>query len=205
MTGNHIVVFDCEWLAEETSYKRLWCSPDDPDPVVVQIGAVKLSLDAPFDILDTLRLHILPRDRRGVEVPLPSFLVDLTGITEDTLAREGLPLAQALTEFEMFADGGTFWSWGKDELYLMAITCYMAGLTPPLPATRFFNAAGLMTKAGMPKEDRERTRSSGLIQYFQLAVPELPAHDGLNDALGIALSLQHLLRNNRLSPADFCR
>ncbi|MBD8892170.1 exonuclease [Roseibium litorale] len=204
MAPKHIVVFDCEWLAEANSYQRLWCSPDDPDPMVVQIGAVKLSLEPPYPVLDTLRLHILPKDRMGQPVPLPDFLIGLTGITEDTLKREGLPLDQALTALETFADGGSFWSWGKDEFYLMAISCFIAGLAPPLPATRFFNAASLMTKAGMPEEDRERTRSSGLTHYFQLDIPELPAHDGLNDALGIALSLQHLLRNERLRLADFC-
>lgn len=203
MAPEHVVIFDCEWLAGETSYKRLWCSPDDPDPMVVQIGAVKLSLEPPYPVLDTLRLHILPKDRRGQPVPLPDFLIGLTGITEDTLKREGLPLDQALTALETFADGSDFWSWGKDEFYLMAISCFIAGLAPPLPATRFFNAASLMTKAGMPKEDRERTSSSGLTRYFRLDTPDLPAHDGLNDALGIALSLQHLLREGRLDPSDF--
>ncbi|SHM96307.1 3'-5' exonuclease family protein [Roseibium suaedae] len=203
MAADHVILFDCEWLAEEGSMKRLWCSPDDPDPVVVQIGAVKLSLKAPYPVLDTLRLHILPSNRSGEPVPLPDFFTGLTGISEAVLESEGLPLDQALLSFTDFAGEADLWSWGKDEIYLMAISCYLRGLPPPLPATRFFSAASLMTKAGMSKEDRERTRSSGLARYFQLDMPDLPAHDGLNDALGIALSLQHLLRSGRLKASDF--
>nr|WP_275078093.1 hypothetical protein [Pseudovibrio sp. W64] len=36
------VVFDCEFLTSEGAQRRFWCAPFDPDPVIAQIGAVKL-------------------------------------------------------------------------------------------------------------------------------------------------------------------
>jgi hypothetical protein len=42
-----VVVFDCEHLTNEASPSRFWCGPDDPDPLLVRIGAVRPSLTPP--------------------------------------------------------------------------------------------------------------------------------------------------------------
>jgi hypothetical protein len=126
----------------------------------------------------------------------------LTGITEETLAQEGLPLGDALWRAKAFADGAQIWSWGKDEFNMVAISCYVSGLNPPIPATQFGNACTLMLKAGMPYEDIKRTRSSKLADYFQIAHPPLRAHDALDDAMSVACVLQALLRQNKLEASD---
>jgi len=38
------IVFDCEFLCIQGSQSRFWCAAHDPDPVIAQIGAVKLGL-----------------------------------------------------------------------------------------------------------------------------------------------------------------
>lgn len=198
----HTLVFDCEFLTAEGSPSRFWCGPHDPDPVVVQIGVVKIGLEADFPLLDTLRLYVIPRDRHGNRPALDPFFTKLTGIAEEDVDREGLPLSKALARTSDFASGATLWSWGKDELNMVAISCYIQGLTPSIPATQFGNACSLLLRAGMPYEDIRKTRSSGLADFLQIAHPPLQAHDALYDALSVAYVIQDMLRKEKLRGSD---
>jgi hypothetical protein len=198
----HALVFDCEFLTAEGAPSRFWCGPRDPDPVVAQIGVVKIGLEADFPLLDTLRIHVIPQDRHGARVPLDPVFTRLTGVTEDALDTHGISLAAALDQISAFASGAKLWSWGKDEFTMLAISCYVQGLQPPIPATQFGNACQLLLKAGMPYDDIMRTRSNALADYYQIEHPPLRGHDALDDALSIAYVVQHLLKQRSLSPAN---
>lgn len=199
----HALVFDCEFLTAEGAPSRFWCGPRDPDPVVAQIGLVKLGLDADFAILDKLRLYVTPLSRMGDRIPLDPFFTRPTGITPATIELEGQPLAGALRTTKDFAAGAKLWSWGKDEFNMVAISCYVQGLVPPLPATQFGNACQLLVKAGMPYEDLKKTPSNRLAAYYDLDHAHLHGHDALDDACSVALVLQHLLRQRILTAANF--
>lgn len=97
------------------------------------------------------------------------------------------------------------WSWGKDELNMMAISCYIAGISPPIPASRFDNAVKLLLAAGMPVEDLARTPSNRLADYYGVDHPVLKGHDALDDALSVTYTLQYLLRSGKLLPSAFDR
>ncbi|TAG30556.1 MAG: exonuclease [Rhodobacterales bacterium] len=198
----YALVFDCEFLTAAGAPSRFWCGPHDPDPVVAQIGLVKIDLTPGFAILDTLRLHVLPQDRQGQRVPLDPLFTKLTGITEAAIDHEALPLADALGRVKDFAAGQPIWSWGKDEFNMVAISCYVQGLTPPLPATQFGNACTLLLRAGMAYEDIIRTRSNQLADHFQISHPPLRGHDALDDALSVSYVLQAFLRQGTLYPDD---
>lgn len=199
---DHAIVFDCEFLTAEGAPSRFWCGPHDPDPVAVQVGLVRLSLRDGHDLLDTHRLLVAPRDRDGNRcIPDPWFTT-LTGIAPDDIDRDGIPLREALAQVERIAAGAQLWSWGKDEFNLLAIGCYVEGFAPPIPAARFGNASRLMLKAGMPFDAIRTTPSSRLADWLGLAHPPLRAHDALDDALSVALAVQHLLRRGALDPAD---
>ncbi|WP_127107471.1 exonuclease [Pararhodobacter zhoushanensis] len=199
----HVIVYDCEFLTAPGAPQRFWNGPVDPDPIIAQIGAVKLSLDG--KILDTLRLHVHPVGRDGTrQTPDPLF-IRLTGITEEILDADGIALADALSRLVTFSEGATLWSWGKDELNMIAVSCWIAGITPPMTPARFANACDLLLKAGMPLEDVHKTRSNTLAAYYAVDHPPLRGHDGLDDALCVAYTLQHLLRTGTLSAADFER
>jgi len=197
------IVYDCEFLTAPGAPQRFWNGPTDPDPVIAQIGAARLSLDGDFPVLDTLRLHVLPMGRNGTRLALDPLFIRLTGITEETLDAEGIALADALSRLDAFADGAKLWSWGKDELNMIAVSCWIAGIAPPLAPPRFGNACDLALAAGMPLEDVHKTRSNTLAAYFGVEHPPLRAHDGLDDALGVAYTLQHLLRQGVLQRAAF--
>lgn len=197
------IIFDCEYLVIEGAPRRFWCGPFDPDPVIAQIGAAKLGLGGDFPILDTRRLFVRPTDRHGRPYPIDPFFTELTGITEETIATDGLLLKDALDELDRFADGARFWSWGKDELNMMAISCYVSNIDPVIPANRFDNACKLLLKAGMPYDDIKNTRSGNLADYHAIEHPPLKGHDALDDALSVSYVLQHLLNAGRLSPEHF--
>ncbi|MCY1549327.1 hypothetical protein D9M68_854900 [compost metagenome] len=142
-------------------------------------------------------------DRFGKQYKLDPFFTKLTGITEDQIEAEGVALQDALCGLDSFADGARFWSWGKDELNMMAISCYVAGIQPPIPANRFDNAVKLLLAAGMPIEDLAKTPSNELAAYYQVKHPPLRGHDALDDALSVSYTLQYLLRAGKLDPAIF--
>jgi DNA polymerase III epsilon subunit-like protein len=203
MTMRCAVLYDCEYLTMEGAQKRYWAGPLDPDPIVVQVGAVRLGLEDDFPILETEKIYVTPVDRFGRACALDPYFIDLTGISQETVSKEGISLKSAIDRLAGFAGDACLWAWGKDELNLMAISCYVAGIDPVLPANRFGNASRLLLKAGMPYEDIQKTNSGQLADYFGIDHPPLNGHDALDDALSIAFTLQHLLHAKRLTPSDF--
>ncbi|MEO8530468.1 MAG: exonuclease [Deltaproteobacteria bacterium] len=200
---DHAIIFDCEFLTRAGAPSRFWCGPLDPDPVIAQIGAVKLALTAPFKIIDTLRVFVTPRDRTGAAYALDPLFTKITGISEAVLAAQGLPLNDALAKLADFAGTARLWSWGKDEFNMVAISCYVEGIAPPIPVTRFDNACKLFLKAGMPLGDLHEMRSNRLAGYYDIDHPPLHGHDALDDALSVAYATQHVLLSGKLKPSDF--
>lgn len=197
------VFFDCEFLCIEGSQRRFWCGGQDPDPVIAQIGAVKLGLAEDFPILETFARYVVPHERDGTVARLDPFFSQLTGIEERQLSQEGVDLAGALVALDQFSQGVQMWSWGKDELNMVAISCYVEGIAAPIPATRFDNAVKLLIAGGMPIGDLARTPSSRLEAYYGVAPEGLTEHDVLSDAFSLSLAVQHLLRAGALTAADF--
>ncbi len=196
------IIFDCEFLTAEGAPRRFWCGPRDPDPVVAQIGAVRLGLGPGFPVLDRFTALVRPVDRQGRDCDLDPLFTRLTRITDERLRQEGRPLAEALAELDRFSGGADFWSWGKDEFNMVAISCYVAGIAPILPARRFRNATTLLLAAGLPIDEIHGLRSNTLAAHFGLDLG-LAAHDALDDALSVAHALRHLLVAGRLPVAAF--
>ncbi|MDK4705236.1 exonuclease [Rhizobium sp. CNPSo 4062] len=197
------IIFDCEFLCLEGSQRRSWCAAHDPDPVVAQVGAVKLSLEDDFAVLDSYKAYVRPVDRFGEQYALDPFFTALTGVTEENIEAEGMALQDAIAGLDRFSDGARLWSWGKDELNMMAISCYVTGIRPLIPAHRFDNAVKLLLAAGMPIEDLAKTPGNELSHYYGVQHPPLKGHDALDDALSISYTLQHLMRAGKLRPAVF--
>lgn len=199
------IIFDCEFLCLEGSQRRFWCAAHDPDPIIAQIGAVKLGLEGDYPLLDTYRAYIRPIDRHGRKYSIDPFFTELTGMTETDLETEGVALEKALADVDRFSGGARFWSWGKDELNMVAISCYVAGIQASIPAPRFDNAVKLLIAAGMPIEDLARTPSNKLADYYHVEHPPLRGHDALDDALSVSYTLQHLMKAGKLQPEVFER
>jgi hypothetical protein len=196
----HVTLFDCEHLTTETSPQRYWCGPEDPDPLLVQIGAVHLLLEPPFALGGTFDCIVQPCGRNGPIEPSP-FFSRLTGIDADRIAREARSLADALQAFAEFAGDAPIYSWGKDEITSIAPSCFVTGVACPIPVTQFRNAAGLLLRAGVAMDIVGGLRSHTLPAHFGLE-PEPRGHDGVADARGVARVLSFLLSEGRLTPSD---
>ena len=85
---------------------------------------------------------------------------------------------------------------------MVAISCYVEGIPPIIPAQRFDNAVRLLLAAGMPMEDLAKTPSNKLADYFGIEHPPLQGHDALDDALSVSYTIQYLLRSQKLKPAE---
>lgn len=193
------VIYDCEYIAIEGSQSRFWCGPYDPDPVIAQIGAVRMALDGDFSLTESFSVLVKPMDRHRRPFPIDPFFTSLTGITTEAIAESGADLKDALEQLDRFSRGDRMFSWGKDEFHMIAISAYVAGITPPIPVDRFGNACDLLLAAGMPYEALQKTRSNTLPAYFGIDPPPLKAHDATDDARAVAYTLQYLLRCGKLS------
>ncbi|MCB1334136.1 MAG: exonuclease [Roseivivax sp.] len=196
------VIFDCEYLTTQDAATRFWNGPYDPDPLLAKLGMARLGLEGDYPVLETLSLLVLPVDRHGTRVPLDPFFTRLTGIDEAALDRDGVLLAEAMARMAAFIGGDTAWSWGKDELNTIAVSCFVAGLSCPVPARQFANATHLLLKSGMPYDTVKTMRSNRLAQHYGLDDSALRSHDALDDALSVTYVLQHLLRDGALAAQD---
>jgi hypothetical protein len=88
---------------------------------------------------------------------------------------------------------------------MVAISCYVAGVQPSIPAHRFDNAVKLLIAAGMPIADLAKTPSNKLADYYGVEHPPLRGHDALDDALSVSYTLQHLMQTEKLQPEVFDR
>ncbi len=194
------IIYDCEFATAPGAPQRFWCGPTDPDPIVFQIGAVRLSMEAPYDALERFEVLIRPLDRAGRPLDLHPLNAKLTGVTDDRLMREGVTLAEALERLSAFAGRDMMWAWGKDEFNMIAISCYVAGIEPPIPATQFGNAPELFMAAGVPLDVIHELRSNTMLAHFGLSLPDARGHDALGDARMVAEVIRHLLKEGRLDP-----
>ncbi len=194
-----VIVYDCEFLTGEASPSRFWCGPQDPDPLCVQIGAVRLDLSAPYDVSEPVGWFVTPQDRDGNVTAIDPMLTRLCGITQATIDTQGVPLIDALGALGDFAQGNLLLSWGKDELLCFAPSLFVQGLTSPIPAPQFRNAAHLLVAAGEDVETVNGLRSNTICAYFGLKSTGR-AHDARADAAGVATALSHLLQTGRLRP-----
>ena len=105
-------MFDLEFTCWEGSLQHQWSRPGEFREVV-QIGAVKLSPSnlkpvAEFDILVAPRLNPV----------LSTLFTELTGITNQDVARRGVDFITALRAFLDFAGESHLWAHGRDDLVL---------------------------------------------------------------------------------------
>lgn len=194
------IIYDCEFATAPGAPQRFWFGPLDPVPVVFQIEALRLSLKSPFDTLERFETLVQPLDRVGAPLELHPLNVELTGVTHERLATEGMPLADALARMSVFAGDDKLWDWGKDEFHMVAISWYVAGVPAPIPARRFGNAPELFLAAGVPLEVFGGLRSNTMLDHFGLSLPDARGYDSLGDARMVAEVLRYLMQSGALAP-----
>ena len=198
----HVTIYDCEFLTAPGAPSRFWCGPHDPDPLCVQIGAVRLSLVPPFAISEPVGWYVEPKDRDGNIAAVDPLLTRLTGIDDAMLAKSGVPLMAALSELDSFSNQGMLLSWGTDDVLTLSTSLFVQGQLCHIPANRFRSAVPLLVAAGEDPDTVVTLRSNTLCGYFGIESGG-NGHDARDDAASVALALRYLLSHKRLTIEDF--
>ena len=184
-----VIVFDLEFTAWQGSMEHRWLRPGEFREVV-QIGAVKLDA-ATF--AETAAIDILIKPR--LNPVLSPYFEELTGVTNERLAQEGVDFAEGYRSFVRFADGAPLAAFGRDDRVLIDnLTLY--GLTdePRLPP--YINIAPWLARAGV---DVRGLHACDIAEAAG-AIFEGRRHDALDDARSIAAGIATLVARGFPNP-----
>ncbi|MCO6432180.1 MAG: exonuclease domain-containing protein [Deltaproteobacteria bacterium] len=183
-----IIIYDTEYTAWEGSAERNWSLPWEHRELI-QIGAVKMDLHPIARVVESFTVIIRP----GINCKLSSYIMKLTGITQKMVDKEGVDFADAIVSFYNFASAGSLplLSYGDDfEIIIRNARLYGA----PLPdfTSGAYDIRPLFEDCGI---DTSRYSSGTVHQSFSIPFGGA-AHDALNDATSVALTLEQLVNSN---------
>ncbi len=189
-------ILDAEWWTDEGAFERHWNSLADQEPVLTQIGAIKVGAEKGFPIVAEFNVYIIPRDETGKRLPLTPYARDLTGITEELLNEQGIETAQAMQELQAFKGTDTLYSWGHDYRTFL-ITLFVQGLTNPFTKKDFCDIRPIFEAAGVEAADLERLNSGKIAEFLGARLKGHREHDGLHDCRSILAGLRVLEAHRR--------
>ncbi|MEO5336722.1 MAG: exonuclease domain-containing protein [Magnetospirillum sp. WYHS-4] len=191
LIADTLVVFDLEFTTWEGFMASGWSLPGKRREVV-QIGAVRLDAAAGFAETGAFQALVRPR----LHPRLSTYFIELTGIDQEMVDRDGRPFPEAMGDFVAFLEGS-----GTVQLVangldgpILADNCGWHDLPVPPAVIRTLDVSNFFTR--LLGRDRHVTTSqlSGLLGF-----PEQGrAHDGLADARTLGAALRHLRAQGRL-------
>ena len=173
-----IAVLDMEWTAWEGSWKRGWNAPGEFREVV-QIGLLVLADTAALPEVRAMQVLVRP----VINPELSDYFIELTGLTQAAVERDGLALAEAVGRMRAALGAATaVYSMGEDGEVLRA-NCARTGVAFDLPAALFRDTtpaiAAFLGEPGRPLISSRLPEPMGF-------PPPGDAHDALSDCRCIA-------------------
>lgn len=181
------VFFDTEFTAWPGSMERGWRGPGEHKEIV-QIGAVVVDAKT---LVERQAFEVLIRPR--LNPVLSDYLVSLTRITNERLARDGIDFATGLAQFEEIAKGRALYCYGRDDL-IIAANAELLGLRKPAFVAN--NLKDWLFKVGVPHAGV----NSGALAAHVGAASQGIAHDALVDARSLAEAVRYLVARGAPSP-----
>jgi len=176
-----IIIFDAEYTAWEGSVKRDWSGANEYREIV-QIGALLIETRS-FSERDSFCALVKPK----LNPMLSDYFINLTGITQESIVKEGLELPAAMETFYLWSRSYNLYSFGRDEK-VMADNCKLVDTKFPFDLNRFFEMRDVFKALGV---EADKFHSGNIIEAFGKK-PILRAHDALNDARTIVDGLKEL-------------
>lgn len=169
--------------------ERAWKGPGEHKEIV-QIGAV---------VLDAATLE----ERRAFAVlvrpvknpVLSDYFVELTRITNERLAEEGLHFETAVTRFVELAGDRPLYCYGRDDR-IIAANAALLGKPKLWPDLATFNLKQWLMEVGVPLAGV----SSGTLAAHVGAASQGRAHDALIDARSLAEAARYLVARGAPNP-----
>ena len=174
------VVADLEYTAWEGALARGWSAPGEFREIV-QTGAVRVA--RALGLVEAAAFSVLVRPT--LNPVLSDYFTDLTGITNDDVARAGVPLPEALNSFAAFADGLPILTHGGDDRVVVG-ECAEKSLANPLAACDWRDIRpAIETITGQAMMSSDLPARFGLPDHGR-------AHDALADSRALVRVLAHL-------------
>lgn len=184
-----VILLDTEFTAWAGSMERRWSGPGEHKEIV-QIGAV--ALDA-ASLREVGAFEILVRP---VKNPfLSDYLVGLTRIANDRLARDGVDFAAALPRFLAFVAGRPLYSYGRDDR-IIAANAMLLGHADLWPGHTAIDLKDWLLRVGV----RLAGIHSGELAAHVGSKSQGLAHDALVDARSLAEAVRYLVAKGAPNP-----
>jgi inhibitor of KinA sporulation pathway (predicted exonuclease) len=184
-----VVVFDTEFTAWPGSMARAWGGPGEHKEII-QIGAVILDSES---LEERLAFSVLIRP--VLNPVLSEYLVDLTGITNERLAAEGVDFATGVAQFVQFAGPRPLHAYGRDDR-IIAANAERLGKPKLWPNLRTTNLKDWLLKVGIPLAGVH----SGNLAAHVGATSQGVAHDALIDSRSLAEAVRYLVAKGAPNP-----
>ena len=184
-----IVVFDTEFTAWQGSAEAGW-SREGEEREIVQIGAVKVDAQN-WNEVDAFAVLVKP----VLNPKLSTYFVNLTGITQLELDRQGKSLADALGLFSRFLDSSSLVLSNGDDFSIIQNNCGLLSMDSPLPTTKFRSVQHLLPQL---LNGNDKPISSYKLVDFVGPQGDEVAHQAISDARTIARTLRMLREQSRI-------
>ncbi len=184
-----VILLDTEFTAWAGSMERGWSGPGEHKEIV-QIGAVALDA-ASLREVDAFEVLVSP-----VKNPfLSDYLVELTRITNERLAREGVDFATAVSRFLSFAAERQLYSYGRDDR-IIAGNASLLGLAQLWPGRTAVDLKDWLIRVGVGLAGIH----SGELAAHVGSKAQGIAHDALVDARSLAEAVRYLVAKGAPNP-----
>jgi len=186
-----ITLFDLEYTAWACSMARSWLGPGEFREVV-QIGAVKLDADS-FAPQADFEIFVRPR----FNPVLSAYFEELTGISNEQVAAQGVDFRTAYESFLAFAGEGPIAAFGRDERVLEE-NLRLYGIKGAKPLPLFYDLRGWFAVQGVDPRGRHSCEIGP-----ELGVPFAGhVHNALDDVKSLAAGMGAIAaRSAGLKPA----
>ena len=181
---NKITIIDIEATCWEKTSKQDYYEKSE----IIEFGCALLDVKT-GQILDNCSIYVKPTWEWNQK--LSDCCINLTGITDDLLKKQGKSFESAIIELKnRFFTSKTWMSWGAFDKRFLRRKCEQFDLSFPFKDGMHINAKNLFTLMS-----RKLTRSVGMKKAMEMLNLELEGqhHSGKDDAYNIAKIVRKIL------------
>lgn len=198
---HEFIIYDTEYWTDEGVMARNWAGLNDHPPLLMQIGALKVSVEKGLPVREEFTLLVKPKDAFGNNVLVTPYFTKLTNITAEQVEKGGVLMDEAMTRFYEFTGERLMYSYGGDMRDCIVPSCFIQSVSCPFSARQERDVRHVLHRAGMSEEEMRQNTSGTLAAHFGIDIPGHWTHDALCDAGSILVTLRHLIEKGRLNPA----
>ncbi|MEK7505524.1 MAG: 3'-5' exonuclease [Patescibacteria group bacterium] len=136
------IIFDTEFTAWDGSHARKWSGPGEYMEIV-EIGAIKVNAEKLEEVAE---FSILVKPIKNPV--LSEYFINLTGITNQRVEREGVSLTEAIKKFSEFVGKLPAYSFGGDQIVIKK-NCDLLGIQFLMSDTGFFDVIEVFESKGI--------------------------------------------------------